>query len=626
MNKHIEENLKHYISQKNPEFAVLLSGKWGSGKTFFIDDFVKNYNHNIKNQDIQFIKISLFGLKNIDSIDEQIFQELHPILGSKYAKFAGNIFKGALKLGINIDIDGDNKNDGKASIDLTSLNIFSKDEEKSSSKELIFIFDDLERTDIELTEILGYINYFVEQSNFKVITLASEEKIKEYDKNEKFKEFKEKVIGKTFEVKQNFDEVLTHFLNLEIESKTTLETNKQSIKDIYLKAGYENLRHVRQSILDFDYLYKMIDKKYKDNNEYIKNFIYVFFVLSIEIKKGELVIDEFINHNKNPWEGFSFGNSEEKKKKEKTKFEKILIKYNLLAYEALLLSTNNWIDILFKSKIIKEYINTAISDTSYFRTKKRDSWIDLWYFRDLEDDEFKSILADVVQKFNDNKYVEHEMMLHVIALLLNFSKIGIYHKTSKEIIKQAKININGNKETELWKTEKYTFDSYNKYSLGYYNKESKEFIEIKNYLVEKSSEAFTIGLKDKANTLLEDFQNNDIDAIRKKLHEEFRDIAIFTQIEQDNFINIFSGVKHSNLCSIANIIKDRYELYRLRDSNTLLKELDFWKEINNSLLSNINTKDNPVKYYLLESFKNYSLKEIIDNLNKTTQQNLATNT
>jgi len=314
MNKHIEENLNYYISQKDPEYAILLSGKWGSGKTFFIDKYIEHYP---KNQNIKFIKISLFGLKKLDSIDEQIFQELHPILGSKYTKFAGSIFKGALKLGINIDIDSDNKPDGKASINLSDLNIFSNDGEKYSPKELIFIFDDLERTDIEISEILGYINYFVEQSNFKVIILANEEKI---DKDEKFKEFKEKVIGKTFEVKQNFDEVLTHFLNLTTESKTILETNKQSIKDVYLKAGYENLRHVRQSILDFNYLYQMIDKEYQKNNQFIERFIYVFFALSIEVKKGELVIDEFIYHGKNPWQGISLSNSEKKKKLELKKF------------------------------------------------------------------------------------------------------------------------------------------------------------------------------------------------------------------------------------------------------------------------------------------------------------------
>ena len=41
MNEHIESFLDHYIDLAvAPEYAVLLTGKWGSGKTFFIKNFL----------------------------------------------------------------------------------------------------------------------------------------------------------------------------------------------------------------------------------------------------------------------------------------------------------------------------------------------------------------------------------------------------------------------------------------------------------------------------------------------------------------------------------------------------------------------------------------------------------
>ena len=104
MNKHIEENLNHYITLENPEYAVLLSGKWGSGKTYFIDrfveDFLKQYTTGKKENKTKFIKISLFGLSKVTQIDEVIFQKLHPVLGHKYAKMTGSMLKSALKLGL----------------------------------------------------------------------------------------------------------------------------------------------------------------------------------------------------------------------------------------------------------------------------------------------------------------------------------------------------------------------------------------------------------------------------------------------------------------------------------------------------------------------------------------------
>ena len=41
MNLHIEEFLEYYCSLKHdPEYAVLLKGKWGAGKTWFIKNFI----------------------------------------------------------------------------------------------------------------------------------------------------------------------------------------------------------------------------------------------------------------------------------------------------------------------------------------------------------------------------------------------------------------------------------------------------------------------------------------------------------------------------------------------------------------------------------------------------------
>ena len=72
VNQHITTSFNYYLSQEKPEYAVLLSGKWGSGKTFLIDDFIKNHNTS---QD-KIIKISLFGLKNLLDIDRKIIFEV----------------------------------------------------------------------------------------------------------------------------------------------------------------------------------------------------------------------------------------------------------------------------------------------------------------------------------------------------------------------------------------------------------------------------------------------------------------------------------------------------------------------------------------------------------------------
>jgi len=43
INLYIENYLNNYLKIKKPEFAVLLSGKWGSGKTYFIENYIEKY-------------------------------------------------------------------------------------------------------------------------------------------------------------------------------------------------------------------------------------------------------------------------------------------------------------------------------------------------------------------------------------------------------------------------------------------------------------------------------------------------------------------------------------------------------------------------------------------------------
>ena len=90
-NKHIEEYLDYYFDgKKNFEYAVLLNGAWGSGKTWFVKKYIEK--QILKDKKVAYI--SLNGISKTSEIDEAIFKCIHPVLGSKQAKLAGQIFKG----------------------------------------------------------------------------------------------------------------------------------------------------------------------------------------------------------------------------------------------------------------------------------------------------------------------------------------------------------------------------------------------------------------------------------------------------------------------------------------------------------------------------------------------------
>src|SRR5690606_11168273 len=189
-NKHIEEYLDYYFDgKKNFEYAVLLNGAWGSGKTWF----VKKYLEKKKDQGKNICYVSLNGISKTSMIDEAIFKSIHPILGSKGAKLAGQILKGTLKATVKIDLDGDGKSDGSASGSVPKIEL---PDYLKINDNFILVFDDLERCELKKEEVLGYINYFVEQDGIKTLIVSNEEEINK--ENEQYSRKKEKLIGAIF--------------------------------------------------------------------------------------------------------------------------------------------------------------------------------------------------------------------------------------------------------------------------------------------------------------------------------------------------------------------------------------------------------------------------------------------
>ena len=92
-NEHISQFLNYYIKLSNPQYAVLLKGKWGSGKTHFINDYKKQLDE--KKQ--KYIYVSLYGVTSYDEIETKFLETIHPRLYNKKTIFAGKIAKQLLK-------------------------------------------------------------------------------------------------------------------------------------------------------------------------------------------------------------------------------------------------------------------------------------------------------------------------------------------------------------------------------------------------------------------------------------------------------------------------------------------------------------------------------------------------
>lgn len=231
----MDNQIKTYISKDNVDYALLISGKWGCGKTYYIKDLIKD------TRDRKFIYYSLNGVTDISEIVNSIFLEMflggkHKKgikIGSKFYPNIVNIFKN------KSDIAKIISNFGGEVLNFITDKYVEEFSNGKNSKPVI-VLDDLERISegIDITDLLGVIHNKFVLNNIKVIYVADEDKIKA---KTCFDNEKEKYIQRVITFSNNKNVLFISFLkNAEIYSDDFLMVLQEVFCD-----GQENLRTIK---------------------------------------------------------------------------------------------------------------------------------------------------------------------------------------------------------------------------------------------------------------------------------------------------------------------------------------------------------------------------------------------
>ena len=252
MNENIVNFLNGYMMNPDPQYAVLLKGKWGCGKTHFINHWIDAYKGNpTTGQVLESIYVSLYGLSDTKQITTAINRVICPILYGKAAK-AGKVLAkiaSAMVLKHEVDLNYDCISDFSINIGIDSLSKFKSNDSLVNSKKLL-IFDDLERCDVPMKKLLGYLNFFVEQCNCHLIVIGDEDKIAEGENKKIFGEFKEKTIGREFEIATDIHSALDTFVN-QTPKNDFVVGHQEQIEKFFAMTECDNLRILRQALWDF---------------------------------------------------------------------------------------------------------------------------------------------------------------------------------------------------------------------------------------------------------------------------------------------------------------------------------------------------------------------------------------
>lgn len=197
--------LKYYCNTDCPAGALLLTGEWGCGKSYLIN---KQLIPQLSETHV-FLKVSLFGLPDIESVHTRVKKAWLNAKGGLLMRTQDvEKYTGPLKKLVALAFRSDLISDGINGI--LSINPLDFVEIKCEldGKKVILVFDDLERSNLKTTDILGAINDYCENKSMNVIIVANESKIKNDDEKILYRVIKEKIVQRTVKHKPDYDAVV----------------------------------------------------------------------------------------------------------------------------------------------------------------------------------------------------------------------------------------------------------------------------------------------------------------------------------------------------------------------------------------------------------------------------------
>jgi hypothetical protein len=328
----------------------MINGEWGSGKTYFWNNKVKSKieTSDINGKRYKTIYMSLYGISNLDDISKKIFIEMNPNLNKSIKKVLESRNISSIPEYVKTGIDMAN-----------SFGFMQMNEKIDYSKffdidDKVLCFDDLERANVDVIDVLGYINNFVEHDHIKTIIICNEKELSKklkstnvemktfiatyilnhegkikpeehdseddgeqedkpmveliedkiehiFDKANDYERIKEKLIGETFEYIPEFNYIINGVL-MRYENNPELikflRKNSAIITQTFNRSGTRNLRILKHALNDFQKIFETTKRYYPTVDDVVLKSLLIFTIaISFEIKAGKITKDKLKDIN-----------------------------------------------------------------------------------------------------------------------------------------------------------------------------------------------------------------------------------------------------------------------------------------------------------------------------------------
>ncbi|MBR6033265.1 MAG: hypothetical protein IKP28_00690 [Clostridia bacterium] len=638
------ESILDYVRAEYTDYAIMINGEWGSGKTYFWNNKIRKRIDGMQFNGKQFttVYMSLYGISNLEDISKKIFIETTQLMDKNLKRF--------------MDSNGQSNIPEYAKTGLDMANFFGVTQNGDkidyakffSTDDKVLCFDDLERANVDVIDILGYINNFVEHDHIKTIIICNEkelstklkssnlemktfiatylldkegdlaktekpivEKIRDkieyvFDKANDYERIKEKLIGETFEYAPEFNYIINGLL-MRYETNPDLlrflRENTGLIVSTFNKSGTRNLRILKHALNDFKKIYEMVNKNYPNTNYRIMQTMLIFTIaISFEIKAGKITKDKFINIMSNE------------------EYKAILVSSRVLMdnRQFYIKEFDNNYYYNFKSdyrffKFIELYVRTRIFDMKIFKgdmeniintidTDKLPGYKRLLteeYWK-ISDDEFDKVIESIIGDIKEGKVTLVEVV-KLFAYFSYFSKSGLISYDMKTV---KSIFFNGMNVASLNST--YCEDVEKELSTVAVEKNSAEMEEILKHFHEINAQLKDKMYRDKADDLFKCIPMK-METFYDKFEKECMDIPIFKYYDVHQMFQRLSCASNEDMVTIREILRKRVDTHQ-KEIEPEIKNIKQLKQIMDDYVKG---KDISIKMVMLDEFSK-DLGYIID--------------
>ena len=638
------ESILDYVRSDYTDYAIMLNGEWGIGKTHFWNNKIRKKIESMQLNGKRYttIYMSLYGISNLEDISKKIFIETTQLMDKNLRKFMDSHKQTTIpeyaKTGLDMaNLFGVTQNGDK--LDYTDF--FATDDK-------VLCFDDLERANVDVIDILGYINNFVEHDHIKTIIICNEkelstklkssnlemktfiatymldkqgelnttdkpmvEKIQSkiehvFDKANDYERIKEKLIGETFEYAPKFDYIINGIL-MRYENNAELirflRENTRLIMSTFERSGTRNLRILKHALNDFQKIHEMVEKNYPNLNNRIMQTMLIFTIaISFEIKAGKVTKEKFINV------------------KDNEEYKALLVSSRILMdnRQFYIKEFDNTYYYNFKAeyrffKFIEYYVRTRIFDMKLFKDNmetirntvdtenlpgyKRLLTEEYWK---ISDDEFGKVIESVLE---DVKFGNIEL-IDIVKIYAYFSYFSRKHLIDYDIKTLKSIFFNGMNIASL--KSNYCPDvkgELSKIAIEQFEEDMDDIIKHFNSLNEQLLEKM---YKEMADDLFKSIPMR-MEVFYEKFDKECMNIPIFKYYDTYQLFQRIACASNEDIVLIKEKLLNRADRY----FDDIEPEMNNIRQLKQVIDDYLKGKEQTIKIFMLKEFSK-SLQYILD--------------